>query len=134
MLRFFALAIVFTVTPVTASESIHLIKSGSFRSVTHDPQNIWQDGELKPFAPEKGQVGADITEYRAKGANGSMWLVSQILSEDCSLQLCPARLVKITADGSKKLLVDDMMHIGGPFLVNGKTLINGNYRFNISPP
>ena len=134
MLRFFALALLFTVTPVFAGESIQLMKSGSFRSVTHDPQNIWQDGELKPFAPEKGQVGADITEYRAKGTNGSMWLVSQILSEDCSLQLCPARLVKISADGSKKLLVDDMMHIGGPFVLSGKTLINGDYRFKMSQP
>ena len=123
----------FALTPVAHAQSIRLEISEKYSSVTHDPSRIWADKDLKSFGSSPKRSGADITEYSANGADGSRWLLSQILSEDCSLQLCPARLAKISPDGQAAILVDDMMHIGGPFVIEGDTLKNGDYRFPIGP-
>ena len=113
------------------AQSIRLEIAEKYSSATHDPSRIWPDTDLKPFGPNPKRSGADITEYSAPAADGSRWLLSQILSEDCSLQLCPARLAKISSDGQAAILVDDMMHIGGPFIIDGDTLKNGDYQFHI---
>ena len=123
----------FALTSTADAQSIRLEISEKYSSVTHDPSRIWPDKDLKPFGSSPKRSGADITEYSANSADGSRWLLSQILSEDCSLQLCPARLAKVSPDGQAAILVDDMMHIGGPFIIDGGTLINGDYRFPIGP-
>jgi hypothetical protein len=104
--------------------------AGKLKNATHDPSAIWPDSALKPFGPPSPSVqGADISEYRAK-TNGVEWVLSQILSEDCSLQLCPARLALIE-NGRSTVVVDDMMHIGGPFKIEGNRLRNRSYLFKI---
>ena len=113
------------------AQSIRLEIAEKYSSATHDPSRIWPDKDLKPFGASPKRSGADITEYSAPTADGSRWLLSQILSEDCSLRLCPARLAKISQNGQATILVDDMMHIGGPFIIDGDMLKNGDYQFHI---
>ena len=115
------------------AQTVQLQLSEKYSNATHDPSRIWLDKDLKPFGSNPGKRGADITEYGAPAADGSHWLLSQILSEDCSLQLCPARLVKILPGGNPTIVVDDMMHIGGPFIIDGNILTNGDYQFPIGP-
>ena len=128
-----AAALAYSSVSAARAESIRLNLTEKYSSATHDPSRIWPDKDLKPFGSNSGKRGADITEYGALASNGSRWLLSQILSEDCSLQLCPARLAKIAPDGTPAILVDDMMHIGGPFIVDGSVLKNGDYQFQIGP-
>ena len=123
----------FTQASTAHAQSIRLETNEKYSSATHDPSRIWPDKDLKPFGSNPKRSGADITEYSAPAADGSRWLLSQILSEDCSLQLCPARLAKISSDGQAAILVDDMMHIGGPFVIDGDILKNGAYQFRIGP-
>ena len=129
----FAVALAFSPVSAAWAQSIQLEVTEKYSSATHDPSRIWPDKDLKPFGSNSGKRGADITEYGALASNGSRWLLSQILSEDCSLQLCPARLAKIAPDGTPAILVDDMMHIGGPFIIDGSVLKNGDYQFQIGP-
>ncbi|MFM9975404.1 MAG: hypothetical protein ACKVON_12630 [Beijerinckiaceae bacterium] len=127
------LGFVLAVPAAAQAQTVQLQLSEKYSNATHDPSRIWTDKDLKPFGSNPGKRGADITEYGAPAADGSRWLLSQILSEDCSLQLCPARLAKIAPDGMPSILVDDMMHIGGPFMVDGGVLKNGDYQFPIGP-
>ena len=126
-----AAAFGFALTSTAHAQSIRLETAEKYSSATHDPSRIWPDKDLKPFGSNPKRSGADITEYSAPAADGSRWLLSQILSEDCSLQLCPARLAKISSDGLAAILVDDMMHIGGPFIIDGDILKNADYQFHI---
>ena len=129
----FGAALAFSQTSAAEAQSIQLEVTDKYSNVTHDPSRIWPDKDLKPFGSNPVKRGADITEYGAPAGDGSRWLLSQILSEDCSLQLCPARLAKILPGGNPTILVDDMMHIGGPFIIDGNVLKNGVYQFPIGP-
>ena len=115
--------------PLASVLAADLTKASVQDNATHDPDGIWLDADLTPFRPGKS-MGATITEYRARTASGE-WVLSQILSGDCSIQLCPARLVLIKPNGTKSVAVDDMMHIGGPFILSKdeRTLKNGDYEF-----
>ena len=137
-------------TPAFAAEIPFTYKT-SFRNVTKDPDNIWSGQDLAPT--NKGTV--TIHEYQLNTARGD-WLVSQIWNADCSTGACPTRLVQLDRDGGREILVEEMMHqiippddprFAGvltskeqaafaqhPFLLSpdGKTLINGDYRFPIA--
>lgn len=115
--------------PLATVSAADLLKASVQANATHDQDGIWPDADLTPFRPGK-TAGATITEYRTRTASGE-WVLSQILSGDCSLQVCPARLVLIKPNGEKKVTVDDMMHIGGPFVLSRdeRTLKNGDYEF-----
>ena len=129
----FGAALAFSHASTAEAQSIRLEVTEKYSNATHDPSGIWPDKDLKPFGSNSAKRGADITEFGAAAADGSRWLLSQILSEDCSLQLCPARLTKILPGGQPAILVDDMMHIGGPFIVDAGVLKNGDYQFPIRP-
>jgi hypothetical protein len=133
-----------------AAETAFVYKT-SYRNVAKDPDNIWIGDALAPNP--KGTVS--IHEYQLHAARGD-WLISQIWNEDCSSGTCPTRLVRIGSDGRRVILVDDMMHqivppndprfsdssatkaqtefAQHPFLLsdNGKTLLNGDYKFEIA--
>jgi len=137
-------------TPSFAAETSFAYKT-SFRNVTKDPDSIWSGQDLAPTS--KGTV--TIHEYELKTARGD-WLVSQIWNADCSTGTCLTRLVQVDGNGGRKILVEEMMHqiippdgsrFAGattskeqaafaqhPFLLSadGKTLINGDFRFPIA--
>jgi hypothetical protein len=122
----------------------------SYRNVTKDPDGIWSANDLT--ASGNGHVS--IYEYQLK-TPGAEWLISQIWNDDCSDATCPTRLVSVTDDGRRRVLVDDMMHqvippddprfasmakskeqaafAQHPFRLEGdnKTLVNGDYKFAI---
>lgn len=77
----------------------------SYRDVKTDPDNIWSGDDLAP----RNNGTVSIFEYQLK-TNGGTYLISQIWNDNCSISVCPTRLVKIDDGGSKKVLVDDMMH------------------------
>jgi hypothetical protein len=118
--------------PLASVLAADLIKASVQENATHDPDGIWRDADLTPFRPGKS-MGATITQYRVRAASGE-WVLSQILTGECSLQLCPARLVLIKPNGTKKVAVDDMMHVGGPFILSKdeRTLKNGDYEFVVN--
>ncbi len=132
-----------------AAESSFAYKT-SYRSVAKDPDGIWTGDDLA-IGP-KGTV--TIHEYELSSPQGAL-LVSQIWNEDCSSGACPTKLVRLGADGRRTVLVKDMMHqivppddprfadmiankavarfAQHPFMLSedGKTLINGDYKFAI---
>jgi len=121
----------------------------SYRNVTSDPDGIWSGKDLSPLS--NGTV--TIYEYRLSAPQGEWW-ISQIWNADCSDTTCPTRLVRISGDG-RTIVVDDMMRQVIPpddprfasisrsreqaafaqhpfsFSQDGKTLINGDYRFQL---
>lgn len=106
-----------------------------FDNAYADPEAIWTAEYLEPFGGENSvskKRGAKITMYRAETPQG-LYLLSQPLAEGCTPQLCLARLVKVERDGTKKVLVEDMMYIDGPFALDTskKTLVNRDYSFDI---
>lgn len=122
----------------------------SYRDVKKDPEAIWVGKDLDP--PPKGVV--TIYEYRLATPQGE-WLISQIWNADCAAAICPTRLMQIAPGGQRTILVDDMMHqvippddpgfsalatsrgqaafAEHPFDLadDGKTLVNGDYKFQI---
>jgi hypothetical protein len=115
--------------PLSAATAQEFSQSASYPNATRDPSHIWQDKWLKPFA-NRGK-GADITEWTLK-ANGVTYVISQILSEDCSAQLCPTRVVKLSSGAAPAVLVDDMMHLGATFKLDHDFITDGEYRFRIT--
>jgi hypothetical protein len=127
-------------------------RSFSFKAkydhAAYDPDHVWSGKDFE------GMNGEPVTifEYQLKTPQGR-WLVSQIWNADCSISLCPTRLFRVSADGVKTLVVDDMMHqvispddpqfgdlsasgsaaefAKHPFVLSedGHTLINGDYKF-----
>jgi len=115
--------------PFSVAAAQEFSQSASYPNATRDPSHIWQDKWLKRFA-SRGK-GADITEWTLK-ANGITYVISQILSEDCSAQLCPTRVVKLTLGAAPAVLVDDMMHLGATFKLDNDFITDGEYRFRIT--
>lgn len=144
-----ALAPLVSASPAAAAETAFAYKT-SYRNVATDPDHIWTGAALAPT--NAGTV--TIHEYALK-SGGRDLLISQIWNDDCSSATCPTRLVQITAEGHRVILVDDMMHqivppddprFAGmaatkaqaefaqhPFALSadGNTLRNGDYRFTI---
>jgi hypothetical protein len=134
-------------SPCLAADSAFSYKT-SYRNVTSDPDKVWTGDALAPNP--KGTV--TIHEYQLRTPEGE-WLISQIWNDDCSSGICPTRLLRITPSGERHVVVDDMMHqvvppddprfadmastkkleefARRPFALsdNGKTLINGDYKF-----
>lgn len=122
----------------------------SYHDVKKDPDAIWVGKDVDP--PPKGVV--TIYEYHLATPQGE-WLISQIWNADCAAVTCPTRLAQIAPDGHRTIVVDDMMHqvippddprfsalttsgdqaafTEHPFALadDGKTLINGDYKFPI---
>ena len=122
----------------------------TYRNVAKDPDGIWTRTALSPGS--RGVV--TILEYQLKRGQDE-WLVSQIWNDDCSSATCPTGLVEIGPGRRPKILVDDMMRqvvppddprfaqliaskaqvefARHPFVLSddGKTLINGDYKFAI---
>ncbi len=119
----------------------------AYPNVTADPDGVW---DASAFSAGK----ASLYEYELRTA-GNALLVSQIWNGDCSAATCPTRLVQLEPDGRRTVLVDDMMRQvippneprfaglpkNGPqadfarrpfrLSADGKTLINGDFRFSI---
>jgi hypothetical protein len=144
------LAIASSGAPSLAGQAAFAYKA-SYWNVTKDPDNIWTGAALA--LNPKGTV--TIHEYQLQTAQGE-WLISQIWNEDCSSGTCPTRLVQVGPGGHRVIRVDDMMHqivppddsrFAGtlttkaqaefaqhPFALSddGKTLLNGDYKFDIA--
>jgi hypothetical protein len=135
-------------SPAQAAEASFAYKT-SYRDVTKDPDGVWSGKDLAIGL--KGSV--TIHEYELRTPDGEL-LISQIWNDDCSSGSCPTRLLLI-ANGRRAVLLNDMMHqvvpqgdpqFAGvaaskataqfaqhPFRLSGdgKTLINGDYKFPI---
>lgn len=133
-----------------AAEDPSFAYETSFRNVTSDPDGVWSGQELAPI----GNGTVTIHEYRLATPKG-VWLISQIWDADCSSGTCPTKLIQVTPDGRRTVIVDDMMHQvippGDPRLAeaagskeqdayarhpfrlspDGKILINGDFRFPV---
>lgn len=125
--------------------------AASYHDVVKDPDNIWSGKDLSPSP--NGVV--TIYEYRLTTPQGE-FLISQIWNADCAVATCPTRLLEISRDGRRTLLVDDMMRqiippddprFAGtsvskdqavfaqhPFALSddGKTLLNDDFKFAIN--
>lgn len=131
-MRFTITALFVAVTAMPAlAETITFPAAEVFRNARHDPSRIWTDADMTAFGPN--DLGATITEFRAATADGATWIVSQIKNAECSLRLCPTRLVHEAADGARLIYADDLMQIGGRFTLNGSTLSDGSGSFQIEP-
>ena len=132
--------------PANAADTAFTYKT-SYRNVAKDPDGVWTSDVLSP-----GPAGVTIHEYALKTPQGG-WLVSQIWNADCDATSCPTRLVRVTPDGRKTVIVDDTMHqvippddprfaavaksaaafAATPFQLSpdGKILVNGDFKFEI---
>lgn len=128
-MRFIAALFIPLAATSALAETIAFPAAEMFRNARHDPSRIWSDPDMTAFGPN--DRGATITELRATAADGSTWIVSQIRNGECSLQLCPTRLVREEPDGSRSVYADDLMQIGGRFSLDGSIFSDGSASFPI---
>jgi len=132
--------------PASANEPTFSFKT-AYRNVKADPDGIWTGA-----AVAGGNVS--IFEYQLHSANGDL-LISQIWNDDCSSSTCPTRLIRLDPGGGRTVVIDDMMrqvvptddprfagltksgpqadYAQHPFRLSedGKTLLNGDYKFEL---